>query len=90
MKTDEAIAILTGEVVTMGERGRELMDEAQKMGAKALKTFEIGAPPKVLQQFTRSSPNIYACDNCGRDIPYKHAYNFCPLCGKKIDWSRDK
>lgn len=42
-------------------------------------------------KFNRLSPFgydiIYMCGNCGREFPMVDSdFNYCPSCGKKIDW----
>jgi len=83
MKADEAIAILKGEVVTMGELGRELMDEAREMGAKALER-ETGTRPRVFINF-HDERLFYVCGRCGHELPTKGARDFCPRCGYAVD-----
>lgn len=58
--------------------------EAMRMAINALENQIAIIPDKVVNVFGEKE---YTCKECGNEIERSILYDYCPSCGRKIDWS---
>ena len=63
------------------------IEEALDMAIQALEKQVAIKPDKLVNVF---GENEYNCKECENEIYRSIFYNYCPSCGKKIDWSDEE
>ena len=62
-----------------------LITEALNTAIKALAQQEPVEPKPSYAWGMRSTENM-TCGKCGKGIVSIHNDNYCPMCGRKVDW----